>query len=331
MSAKLMDKFWYKKNAWVGVLYPFALMYRGISQLRRYLLCTFYQQKFTVPVIVVGNLSLGGVGKTPLVIAIATELMRKGLRVGVVSRGYGAKIRDFPHLVLPSSKVEEVGDEPLLIAKRTQCPVVIAPQRVEAVDYLLERFDCQVIVSDDGLQHYKMGRSIEIVVIDGLRGMGNGWCLPAGPLREGIGRLKQADFLIVNGGAWPQAHTMDLIPGKLTSLLNGAAIDPSQLQYEIAAIAGIGNPTRFFNTLTSLGISFSSYAFKDHHEYAPHELQLGEKIIVMTEKDAVKCQAFANSKMYFLPVEAKISSSFWNAFWSHEQLQGYINEASSME
>lgn len=331
MILKLVEKIWYQKNAWSWLLSPLSFMYWIVVQVRRRVLCAFYQRKFPVPIIVVGNLSLGGVGKTPLVIAIVTELKRQGLRVGVVSRGYGAKTRDFPHLVSPNSDVSEVGDEPLLIAKKTQCPVVIAPQRVKAIEVLLQQFDCQVIVSDDGLQHYKMGRSIEIVVIDGLRGMGNGFCLPAGPLREGTRRLNEVDFIIVNGGAWPQAHAMELVPGRITSLFNGTVISPAQLKFNIAAVAGIGNPIRFFNTLTSLGIRHTQYSFNDHHAFVPHDLQLTEKIIVMTEKDAVKCQSFANSNMYFLPVEAKITSKFWNAFWAHEQLQGYINEKNSME
>jgi tetraacyldisaccharide 4'-kinase len=324
MTSKFVNKFWYTQNPLRWVLYPFALLFQASAAVRRFALCRFYQHKFSVPIIVVGNITVGGAGKTPLVIAIASELKRQGLRVGVVSRGYGASIRHFPHLVQPDSDAYMVGDEPLLIAQKTDCPVVIAPDRVKAVQYLLEKFACQIVISDDGLQHYRMSRSVEIVVIDGERGLGNRMCLPAGPLRESARRLHRADLLVANGGQWENAHSMELKPGLLTSLIDGRSLKQSfSISEPVAAVAGIGHPKRFFNTLTALGVSHHTYPFPDHHRYSSKDLQLNEKIIVMTEKDAVKCKAFATPSMYFLPVEAKISNTFWNAFWSHEQLQGY--------
>lgn len=320
----MLERIWYGRSIWHWLLIPFSFVYRVIVHFRRFFLQRFGQQPITVPVIVIGNLSLGGVGKTPLVIALAEKLRQRGLRVGIVSRGYGAAVRSFPHEVTVKSEARLVGDEPLLIARRTGCPVVIAPKRVEAVSYLLDNYDSQVIISDDGLQHYAMARSIEVVVIDGLRGVGNGWCLPAGPLREPVSRLKQADFVVANGGQWPAAYSMNLKPGKMTHLQSGQQVDSNQWLTPVAAIAAIGHPQRFFTTLLEQGIDFVPYPFPDHHVFTRKELQFSQKTVVMTEKDAVKCQSFAADNWYYLPVEAMLSDSFWQALWSHEQLKGLI-------
>ena len=318
-----IDKLWYTRHPLRWLLLPFALMYQAITVLRRYYLQHFRQYKCPVPIIVVGNLTVGGVGKTPLVVALVQQLQARGLRVGIVSRGYGAAATDFPHDVSIDESASWVGDEPLLLAKKTGCPVVIAPDRVQAVRYLLDKYQSQVIISDDGLQHYKMGRAIEIAVIDGVRGLGNGLCLPAGPLRESAKRLQQVDFVVVNGGSWPDAYRMDLQAGAFTSLLNGEPLHAEQLPHRVAAIAAIGHPQRFFATLHALGVNFTAYPFADHHQFQPHELQLPERTVVMTEKDAVKCREFATELMYFLPVNAVVCADFWDALWSHKQLQGY--------
>ncbi|WP_028387981.1 tetraacyldisaccharide 4'-kinase [Legionella fairfieldensis] len=320
----LIDKLWYRKHPIRWVLWPLSLIYAFVVRLRRRYLLRFRQQKIAVPLIVVGNLTVGGVGKTPLVIALAKKMRDKGLYVGIVSRGYGAGIKRFPHEVSLNDSAALVGDEPLLIAKRTGCPVVIAPKRMQAVNYLLEKHACQIILSDDGLQHYTMGRAIEIVVIDGVRKFGNGLCLPAGPLREQISRLNQEVILVVNGGEWPNAHAMNLEPGKLTHLATGEVRELHTLSSPVAAVAAIGHPQRFFNLLEKSGIVFKKYPFPDHHNFQQNELQFFEKTVLMTEKDAVKCQAFAMDSWYFLPVEAKLSDSFWQTLWTHEQLQGYI-------
>jgi tetraacyldisaccharide 4'-kinase len=318
-----IDNLWYKKHPLGWVLWPFTIAYRIIIKLRRTYLLYFRQQQFPVPVIIVGNLTVGGVGKTPLVIALAQEMRAKGLRVGIVSRGYGARIRQFPYEVSPHDSASLVGDEPLLIAKKTSCPVIIAPKRVQAVKYLLAQHQSQIIISDDGLQHYTMGRAIEIIVIDGLRKLGNTLCLPAGPLREGASRLRESDLLVVNEGEWPGAYQMRLQPGKLTNLATGQVIDAKTLSSPVAAVAAIGHPQRFFTTLDNMGILFNRYPFPDHHHFQVNELQFPEKIVVMTEKDAVKCQSFAADSWYFLPVEAKLCDSFWQTLWSHKRLQGY--------
>lgn len=315
---------WYK-NAFLGwLLWPLSLIYQLITSIRRFYLRTFKQTQFPVPVIVIGNLTVGGVGKTPLVLAIAAKLKEKGLKVGIVSRGYKAKVDTFPHEVSMNDSAVLVGDEPFLLAKNAACPVVIAPNRVEAVQYLLNKYKPDIILSDDGLQHYALGRTIEVLVIDGIRGLGNQLCLPAGPLREAKNRLKQTDFLVVNHGQWPGAFAMELQPGNLKHLKSGATQEIKDLVLPLAAVAGIGHPERFFNTLEKLQLSFTKYPFKDHHHFCRDELQFKEKSVIMTEKDAVKCSSFAEDSWYFLPVEAKLSDSFWQALWSHKQLQGYI-------
>lgn len=322
-TTSFLDRLWYTPHhplRWL--LLPFSMLFQVTATLRRLYLQRFCQHQFSVPVIVVGNLTVGGVGKTPLVIALAQQLLSRGLRVGIVSRGFGASIRHFPYEVRPDTEASLVGDEPLLLAKKTACPVVIAPKRVAAVKYLLEHHQSQIIISDDGLQHYAMGRAIEIVVIDGLRGLGNELCLPAGPLREGPRRLKRADFLIVNGGEMPDAYRMDLLPGMIKQLTTGKLLSVRDLKQPIAAVAAIGHPRRFFETLREMGLVFNAYPFADHYRFTPRDFTMTESIVVMTEKDAVKCERFATDTMHVLPVEAVISKEFWNALWSHTQLQG---------
>ena len=317
-----IDKLWYRHHPLRWLLLPCALVYQAITIMRRHYLQRYRQKHVSVPVSIVGNLTVGGVGKTPLVIALACQFKAQGLRVGIVSRGFGAQVCMFPHEVKFDENASLVGDEPLLLAKKTGCPVVVAPKRNDAVQYLIETHQSQIIISDDGLQHYAMGRAIEIVVIDGTRGLGNGLCLPAGPLREGPSRLSQADFIVVNGGDWPNAYRMDLEPGHLTQLSTGDSMQLSDLTIPFAAVAGIGNPERFFSQLKAMGLVFKAYSFADHHVFQPKDLSVSEKMVVMTEKDAVKCESFATEAMYFLPVEAHLPDKFWDALLMHQQLQG---------
>ncbi len=319
-----INKVWYGNRPLIQwSLYPFSSIYTAVVRLRRWYLELFCQVLCPVPLIVIGNISVGGVGKTPLVIELAHKLKEKGLKVGIVSRGYGAKIKQFPYEVQLNDDAFLVGDEPLLLAQKTQCPVVIAPRRTAAINYLLEKYQSQIILSDDGLQHYRMGRAIEIAVIDGTRGLGNGLCLPAGPLREPVARLKQVDFIVVNEGAWKDAYSMHLRPEPLTQLTTFKTIQANELTGEIAAVAGIGNPQRFYSTLSQLGIKFTSYSYPDHYQFKANDLKQGANAVIMTEKDAIKCRSFSTDEMYFLPVKAVLDDSFWNALWSHQQLQGY--------
>ncbi|MDP3561431.1 MAG: tetraacyldisaccharide 4'-kinase [Legionellaceae bacterium] len=321
MKNRLLNWIWYERH-WVRwLLWPFALVYQSITWVRHTYYRLIAQHRFDVPIIVVGNLTVGGVGKTPLVIVLAERFSALGLRVGIVSRGYGASIRQFPHEVDLSDAALDVGDEPLLLAKKTKCPVVIAPKRNEAVQYLLDKYQSQIIISDDGLQHYAMGRAIEIVVVDGMRGFGNGLCLPAGPLREGPSRLNKVDFIVVNGDGLEQnpllcnAYRMKLAPGLLVQVGSGKTISWSDLCLPVTAVAGIGNPERFFLTLKLLGISFEPYAFPDHYRFQYSDFAAFKNTVVMTEKDAVKCMPFATDNMYFLPVNAELSGDFWRALY----------------
>lgn len=314
------ESLWYHQSRWRWLLWPLSMLYAVLMNGRRWILQRYYQVKFPLPIIVVGNLTVGGVGKTPVVIALAKALTAKGLRVGIVSRGYGATLRDFPHEVVVHDTAEKVGDEPLLLVNKTACPVVIAPKRVEAVRYLMKHYPCDVILSDDGLQHYAMGRSIEIAVIDGLRGLGNGLCLPAGPLREPPPRLAFVDFVLVNSGQWPNAYPMRLTSTDFIQLTTGLRV-PSVGGGTVAAVAGIGHPKRFFLQLQQMGVSVTEYPFPDHHAFRAADLQLSHDVIVMTEKDAIKCHAFATNSMYYLPVEAEIDPKFWEAFWRHPSIK----------
>ncbi|MCW8410263.1 tetraacyldisaccharide 4'-kinase [Legionella sp. PATHC035] len=317
------EKLWYGDHPMQWVLRPFSWVYSVFASVRRSYLQRFSQFDCPVPLIVVGNITVGGVGKTPLVIELAKRVQQKGLRVGIVSRGYGAKLKHFPYEVEVNDSALEVGDEPLLLAQKTKCPVVIAPKRTDAVRYLLEQHQSQIIISDDGLQHYRMGRAIEIAVIDGTRGLGNGFCLPAGPLREPARRLDQVDFIVVNEGKWNNAYSMVLRPGKIKKLSTDEEIDPHALNGKWEAIAAIGNPQRFYSTLLQLGIEFDTCSYPDHYQFKPDDLNYCKSLIIMTEKDAVKCRSFCSDTMHYLPVDAVLDDAFWDALWLHQQLKGY--------
>lgn len=308
MMAHAFNRLWYELPKMLALpLLPFAWVYQAVTTFRNWYLTRFKVVKVNVPLIVVGNLTVGGAGKTPLVISLVNHLKSKDVKVGIVSRGYGARVKHFPHEIRTFDTAVDVGDEPRLLANKTGVPVVIAPKRNEAVAHLLTQHQVDVIISDDGLQHAKMGRSIEIVVLDGARGFGNGYCLPAGPLRESKARLEHVDMVVTNGGDSANAYRMDIEP---------EAFYPSALPKTktIAAIAGIGHPKRFFDTLESLRIEYKPYVFKDHHQFTAKDLSVRETVIVMTEKDAVKCHDFKDKPIYVLPVSAKLESAFWKQF-----------------
>ncbi len=264
-----------------------------------------------VPVVVVGNLTAGGNGKTPVVIWLVEQLQQCGVRVGVVSRGYGGNADRYPLLLTPETSTAQAGDEPVLIYQRTGAPVAVSPDRCEAVRALLAQHPLQLIVTDDGLQHYRLARDKEIVVVDGVRRFGNGWWLPAGPMRERASRLKNVDAVIINGGT-PQAGeiAMRLRPGLAVNLLTGERCAVNALD-QIVAMAGIGHPPRFFATLAECGAMLKrSVALADHQTLAQKDvdalLQPGETL-VMTEKDAVKCRPFAQANWWYLPVDTELA------------------------
>lgn len=315
---------WYRGSIWLYGLIPLTGLFRVISSLRRRYLRRFAQQRLTVPVLVVGNISVGGTGKTPVIIALVHHLQSLGYKPGVISRGYGGRAPSYPLVVTEETPVQHSGDEPLLIAQATGCPVCVAPDRVAAGERLVA-LGCDVILSDDGLQHYRLGRDLEIAVVDGERLFGNGWCLPTGPLREPISRLRQVDWVLVNGGAGTASAD---IPGKRVAMTLKADHwrrfgDQKTLPLEyfahgtrVHAVAGIGNPQRFYQTLRSLGIAPMEHDFPDHHQYTLGELQFNEPWpVIMTAKDAVKCRAFvqpdAQSDWYWLEVSSQLPETFW--------------------
>jgi tetraacyldisaccharide 4'-kinase len=305
---------YYRQHSWLYFLTPLAFLYRIIIAIRKRLYQKefFTRTKVSVPVIIVGNITLGGTGKTPLVIALVEFLQNKGFSPGIVSRGYGGKAKNYPCLVTEQSAPHLVGDEPLLIYLRTRCPVVVDPNRVQAAQYVLKNFPCNIIISDDGLQHYALERDIEIAVIDGERRLGNGFCLPAGPLREPKQRLEEVSFIVCNGKARVDEFPMQLKPGCLHNAKTSQTIAVNDFpSKKIHAVAGIGNPQRFFQLLRELNFTVIEHAFSDHYRFSSADLRFAEDLpIIMTEKDAVKCQAFADSNYWYLPVTAELTEEF---------------------
>lgn len=313
------DRHWYSPSlTWLTLLLlPLAWVFALITALRRgaYRCGLLKSFQAPVPVIVVGNINVGGVGKTPCVIALAEHLKSLGFVVGIVSRGFGSDHAS-PHLVTSIASAAEVGDEALLMSRRTQVPVVIGKKRIAAVQYLLTRYpQCSVILSDDGLQHYALKRDIEILVVDGERGFGNGRLLPAGPLRESVRRVSSVDFVVTNGEAKLTSYGMNYAIDGLRSVLSGVMchdIDGLKRQ-PVHAVAGIGNPERFFNMLRQQGFTVIEHVFPDHYAFQSNDFVFTDNLpIIMTEKDAVKCDAFANEKMWVMPITAKLDVNFLN-------------------
>ncbi|MCW6030684.1 MULTISPECIES: tetraacyldisaccharide 4'-kinase [unclassified Pantoea] len=311
----MIERIWSGRSPLWLLLWPLSLLYGAITWLIRLSFQRGWRKSWRAPcpVIVVGNLTAGGNGKTPVVIWLVQALQQRGLRAGVVSRGYGGKAERYPLLVTAETPTAQAGDEPVLIAQRTQVPVAVAPQRRLAVEGLLAAHDLDVIITDDGLQHYALQRDREIVVVDGMRRFGNGWWLPAGPMRERASRLQTVNAVIVNGGdAQADEIAMTLQPGLAVNLISGATVALEQLP-EIVAMAGIGHPPRFFNTLKQQGIQpVAEIAFADHHAYSEDELQRltqAQQCLLMTEKDAVKCRGFARPNWWYLPVDAHLQGT----------------------
>lgn len=306
---------WYK-DAFLGILMlPLAYVFSDIVRLRRF----FYvkglkkSHKLPVPVIVVGNITVGGTGKTPLVIWLADLLKNAGYQPGVISRGYGGNSEHWPLMVSGDSDVKQVGDEPLLIAQQTQLPVVIGPDRVASATQLLASYPCNVIISDDGLQHYKLARDIEIIVVDGVRRFGNGYMLPAGPLREPVARLQSVDFVVVNVEKYTDSEfAMQLIGEVAVNISTGERKALKAFgQTECHALAGIGHPERFFKMLEHAGINCITHSFPDHYAFDTNDINFrDDKPVLMTEKDAVKCTVIADIRHWFVPVAAVPEPAF---------------------
>lgn len=323
------ERIWYRRERrdWLVVilLLPLSLVFYCLTTLRRY----FLKQKqahLSVPVIVVGNISVGGTGKTPLLCALAQALTQRGLRVGIISRGYGGDYFESVCMVAVDDAASRVGDEPLLIARATQCPVVIGRDRFLAAQHLLTHQSVDVILSDDGLQHYALPRNVEIVVLDAERGIGNSFCLPAGPLREPASRLQSADFIVVNGQPTPcnilpnikNTLSVQLQPQCWVSVGSGGVfpLEAVDKKTTVHAVAGIGNPLRFFATLKNMGYTVIEHAFPDHHVFIEKDCLFNDEFsVLMTEKDAVKCADFAKENWYALRVAMSLPEAWVDAVW----------------
>tara|TARA_R110002126_G_scaffold150368_5_gene296599 strand:- start:602 stop:1567 length:966 start_codon:yes stop_codon:yes gene_type:complete len=305
----LLEQSWYQRGHWLSwLLLPFTALYWLLSVGRRHLFRLGIKRCYTldVPVVIVGNISVGGTGKTPFTLWLCQQLAARGIKAGIISRGYGARITA-PILVTADSLATEVGDEPLLLARRSNCPVVVCPDRVAAGRALLKQAAVDIILCDDGLQHYRLARDMEIVLVDGKRGFGNGWLLPAGPLRESCNRLAQVDMVIANSGQVAQAgYQMQLHSSNAISLQGNAGLAVT----EVTLVAGIGNPQRF--KVSAEGAGFTVLAerfFADHHQFSAADFAGIAGPVLMTEKDAVKCQTFACNNWYYLPVAARFSDA----------------------
>ena len=312
-----VDNMWYSPSWYhwpvIILLLPLTGLFWLLSGLRRILFRLKIKPSvdMSVAVIVVGNISVGGNGKTPLVVYLAQHLKHKGYHPGVLSRGYGGKNADYPMTVELSSKVDVVGDEAILMRQHIDCPLVVDPNRPRGATELVEKHQCDVIICDDGLQHYALNRDVEIVVVDGQRRCGNTLLLPSGPLREGLWRLDTADFLVLNGGSVSKdEHLMSLQAGKLINVKHPhKSLSIKALTLPVTALAGIGNPQRFFSLLEKKRVKLKNkISFVDHHVFS--EVDIPNSTVIMTEKDAVKCTKIAHDDCWYLPVSASLSSQF---------------------
>ena len=307
---------WYQKHLWLYLLLPFSWIFTFLTNRRRrkYLKNQISSFKTDTPVVVIGNINIGGTGKTPLVKHIASKLKERGLKVGIVSRGYGGNFSGTLR-VDENTEYKKSGDEAQMLAN-LDVPLYLDKNRPRAIQNLINENDCDVILSDDGLQHYKMYRDIEIIVIDGSRRLGNGLTFPAGPLRESSKRLKTGNYIINNGGPTEDGEIlMTLQPSKFVHLNTGKSydIDKWPMHNQIHAVAGLGNPGRFFDTLSQLNFDIERHPFPDHHQFEESDLEfLDHHPIIMTEKDAARCKNFENPRIWYLTVEPNIEESFIN-------------------
>lgn len=309
-----LDRLWNSFNTFTVVLLPFAALFAVASGIRRFLfrMGALSTQRFSVPVVVVGNVTVGGTGKTPLVIWLSDYLVRRGWRPGIVSRGYGGAAQHWPQQVRADSDPAVVGDEAVLLAARTGRPMCVGPDRPAAVEALLAHSDVDIVISDDGLQHYALARDIEIAVVDGARRLGNRLLLPAGPLREPASRLRHVDMVVVNGQGRDGEFSMKIHQPGLRGL-HGDALRPLAefADREVHAVAAIGNPRRFFDLLKRHRIRAIEHAFADHYAFRAEDLALQPDLpILMTEKDAVKCRRLPCKDCWVVQVDAQPDAAF---------------------
>lgn len=315
----LVDDIWYGRHPARLLLWPLSWLFRAIIALRRRVyqsqLLTVYRAP--VPVIVVGNITVGGSGKTPLVIWIARKLEEYGYKPGIVARGYRGSAHHWPQQVRGDSDPVAVGDEAVLLARRAGLPVAVGPQRRADIEALLKHTDVDIIVCDDGLQHYALARDMEIAVLDGVRRYGNGACLPAGPLREPLTRLASIDLLVTNGLAARGEFAMRYLAARAHRV--GDATTSAALaefaETRVHAVAAIGNPASFFDLLKRHGLRITPHIFPDHHFFTRADLAFGDNhAVIMTEKDAVKCERFADLRLWYVPLEVELPDVFERRF-----------------
>lgn len=303
-----LERHWTRLSVVSWLLLPLSWVFCLLVMLRRRLFSLGVRkvQRLPVPVIVVGNLTVGGTGKTPLVLWLADELRAAGFRPGILTRGYRGQSRHWPLAVVPGTSADEAGDEAVLLAERSGCPVIAGPDRVADARELVAR-GCNVLVSDDGLQHYRLARDVEIAVIDGTRRFGNGRCLPAGPLREPVSRLQSVHFVVANGEPARGEMAMQIdLDGFRPLAGGGQTVTAEAFPGPVHAVAGIGNPERFFTLLRNLGLTVVPHRFPDHHRFRPADLEFGDhRPVILTEKDAVKCRAFARPQHWVCAVSAR--------------------------
>ncbi|TQV77303.1 tetraacyldisaccharide 4'-kinase [Aliikangiella marina] len=318
-AASSIEKYWYSNHWSKWLLWPLSACLFLLTVLKRqlYQLGIKPSKRMSVPVIIVGNITVGGTGKTPAIAYLSRLLTNNNYKVGIVSRGYRAQAAHFPFWVTDSDTAETVGDEVYMLKKQLELPIVIGPDRSKAVELLIKKSAPDIILSDDGLQHYKMARDFELLLVDGERGFGNQLCLPFGPLRETIGRLNSVDYIIQNGGEQALfqleqfqdkfSHIKLEVSG-LIHLKTGESVSLANIKNKsVNAVCGIGNPQRFFNTLNPLCQQLKRYSFQDHHTFKMQDFaEMNDDIIIMTEKDAGKCQSFAKDNWYYLTVRMKL-------------------------
>lgn len=310
---KRLESAWYRDAAWPRLLSPLEFLYKKTVASRRRAYQNGKREVWyaPVPVLVVGNITVGGTGKSPLVAWLGRWLSERGWKPGIIARGYGGHAPRYPFYVDEKSDVAHAGDEPVMLAQQTRLPVAVDPDRPRAARKLIAA-GCDILLSDDGLQHFALGRDIELVVVDGTRGFGNGRCLPVGPLREPIERLTEVDAIISNGDPETPADTthyaMNMMPSAWRHLNDGVCYSVQERPFggRVHAVAGIGNPERFFRTLEKLGVEHDRHPLPDHHRFSAHDLRFADnRPVVMTAKDAVKCRPFANERCWSLDIEAR--------------------------
>ena len=322
---KWITQAWYGGVQWTWIFWPLMLLYRFVVKRKRAAYLLQPPVACGLPVVVVGNITAGGTGKTPVVQALVHALQSNGYRAAIVTRGYGGSLDQFPHLISKADSPAKVGDEPFMMFTAMSVPIVVDPKRARAAQYCAQQLDVDLVICDDGLQHYALARDIEICVVDAQREFGNGQLIPVGPLREPLTRLNAVDYVLRNGEPTQAVKansaplSFQLAPVAWVNLKTQQRLAPTELAQGIKgqavrSLAGIGNPQRFFNTVAQLGIQSETLAYPDHHAYSKDDFKDTSITYLMTQKDAIKVQPFAEQNMWYLEVSAQLPDAMLTAF-----------------